>query len=184
MSLRLWRAASLTSSSLTFLENGPNFLEEGRRIWFSEHSRFFFSQVLLAQLHTKAGASVTHTGRGPGLSGPPTGIPALAQLPAAVLGALATLSCLSSASLTPAPTHRQVRKACEAPGLPEELSEAVNGIPHPGAALSQDPAPFATSLLSPLCLFSGWPLWPSPAEQGRTHRSRAGGSWGLATSGQ
>lgn len=47
---------------LTFPENGPNFLAEGRRIWFSEHSHFFSSQMPLTQLHLKPGASVVSTG--------------------------------------------------------------------------------------------------------------------------
>ena len=71
------RKAALTSS--TFLENDLNFLEEGRRIWFLEHSHFF-TQMPLTQLHVKAGASVVSTGHRPRSGRPQPGSPALAQL--------------------------------------------------------------------------------------------------------
>lgn len=68
----LWKAASLTSS--TFLESDRNFLEEGKRIWFLEHSHFF-TQMPLAQMHAKAGASVVSAGHRPPSGRPLAGEP-------------------------------------------------------------------------------------------------------------
>ena len=126
---------------------------------------------------------VVGTGRGQRFRNPspgarPWSAPAgvlLAVLLAAAPVALPALSCLSSASWTPAPTQRQVRRAVRALGASPGC-HAVSGVPGllgPGTQLPWVPwgglaACHPSSSLLRLCLFSMWSPWPSRDQQGRT----------------